>query len=206
MSRASYLYINIYYLTWLTNLFECFRFFLMSHFTSCRQGRSSPGIARSKKASGYRAGQEGDPGRFPFKWHHRPTPHPATHGSIIGVAGGGRCDSTSVELALEDKVRSDSDAPVGTQTEFRRYGPISPPSLARRLGQPLQPRPNIDGVAANALLFDDDIAQLDADAYFDAAGLGYRVIAPGHGGLDRDGTWPWKGCRSLDVGTAVRFP
>jgi hypothetical protein len=55
-----------------------------------------------------------------------------------------------------------------------------------RLGQSFQPCRDIDAVAVNILLVDDDIAEIDADAEFDAALFGNTVIAQGQLALQLD--------------------
>jgi hypothetical protein len=55
-----------------------------------------------------------------------------------------------------------------------------------RLGQRLQPRGDIDAVAVNVILLEDDVAKIDADAKLDAAFLGDAVIAQRHLALQFD--------------------
>ena len=51
----------------------------------------------------------------------------------------------------------------------------------------LQARGDVDAVAKNVVILDDDVAEVDADAELDAL-LGRDVgIAPRHAGLDLDG-------------------
>ena len=56
-----------------------------------------------------------------------------------------------------------------------------------RFGDALQPRRNVDPVSVDVVAFDDDVAQVDADAELDAAVFGRGAVAVGHAGLDRDG-------------------
>src|SRR5207248_6461798 len=53
-----------------------------------------------------------------------------------------------------------------------------------RIGNAFKPCRDVDAVAIDVAIFDDDIAQVDADAEFDAALLGFGAIALGHAGLD----------------------
>src|SRR5207245_5866759 len=57
---------------------------------------------------------------------------------------------------------------------------------AARLGQGFEPCRDIDAVAVDVALVDDDVAQIDADAELDAALLGDAVIAQGHLALQLD--------------------
>src|SRR5262249_52290052 len=56
-----------------------------------------------------------------------------------------------------------------------------------RFGDALQARRNVDPVSIDVLAFDDDVAQVDADAKLDAAAFGRGAVAVGHTGLDREG-------------------
>jgi hypothetical protein len=57
---------------------------------------------------------------------------------------------------------------------------------AAGLGKRLQPRGDIDAVAVDVALVDDDVADIDAHAKLDTPG-GRASIAPGHVTLDIDG-------------------
>ena len=57
---------------------------------------------------------------------------------------------------------------------------------AARLCQPLQSGSNIDAVAINIVTFDEDIAQIDADAKLDPLTDGHSALL-GHASLDLDG-------------------
>ena len=57
---------------------------------------------------------------------------------------------------------------------------------AAGVGDPLQPRGDIDAVAENIVVIDDDVADMDADAEFDPLRLGDVDIAHGHAALDLD--------------------
>jgi hypothetical protein len=56
-----------------------------------------------------------------------------------------------------------------------------------RLGDPLQPRRDVDAVAVNVAVFDDHIARVDADAELDALVLGGCIVPRRHLPLQRDG-------------------
>ena len=50
---------------------------------------------------------------------------------------------------------------------------------ATGLGQAFEPRRNVDAVAKDVAILDDDVADVDADPKFDAA-VGHIGVAPGH--------------------------
>ena len=56
-----------------------------------------------------------------------------------------------------------------------------------RLGDPLQPRGDVDAVAVNVAVFDDHITRVDADAELDARVLGGGIVACCHPPLHCDG-------------------
>ena len=58
---------------------------------------------------------------------------------------------------------------------------------AARLGEPLQAGGDVDAVAEDVVALDDDVAEVDADAEFDARLVGRAAVAVGHAGLDLDG-------------------
>jgi hypothetical protein len=58
---------------------------------------------------------------------------------------------------------------------------------AAGLGKRLQPRGDIDAVAVDVALVDDDVADIDAHAKLDTPVTGRASIAPGHVTLDIDG-------------------
>src|SRR5271156_788231 len=53
-----------------------------------------------------------------------------------------------------------------------------------RFGDPFKAGGNIDPIAVNVALLDDDIADIDTDAELDPVVFGNRRIAAGHGPLD----------------------
>src|SRR5205823_14800156 len=55
------------------------------------------------------------------------------------------------------------------------------------LGHALQPRRDVDAVAVDVAVLDNDVARIDPDAEFDAPVLRDRVVALGHPALHRDG-------------------
>src|SRR4051794_25829940 len=57
-----------------------------------------------------------------------------------------------------------------------------------RLGQALQPGGDVDAVAVDVVVLDDDVAGVDADAEADLLVLGDARLALGHAALDGDGT------------------
>ena len=57
---------------------------------------------------------------------------------------------------------------------------------AARLGECFQPRCHIDAIAVNIILIADDVADVDADAKFDATIRSHIGIAFGHAALDVD--------------------
>ena len=56
-----------------------------------------------------------------------------------------------------------------------------------RLGQCLEPRGDVDAVAEDVVALDDDVAEIDADAKFDAPVRGEPAVPLGHRLLHRDG-------------------
>jgi len=56
-----------------------------------------------------------------------------------------------------------------------------------RLGQPFEAGGDIDAVAKDVAVLDDDVAHIDADAKLDAAVGRHAGVAPGHLVLDIDG-------------------
>ena len=57
---------------------------------------------------------------------------------------------------------------------------------AARLGEALQARGDVDAVAEDVAVFEDDVADVDADAVADAPIFGLGRLALGHAVLDRD--------------------
>ena len=57
---------------------------------------------------------------------------------------------------------------------------------AARLGEALEARRDVHAVAEDVAVFQDDVADVDADAVADAPVLGLGRLALGHGVLDRD--------------------
>src|SRR5262249_54777585 len=57
---------------------------------------------------------------------------------------------------------------------------------AARLGQALEPRGEGDAVAENVLLVVDHVAEVDADAVFDASGLRHAGVTLAHAALNLD--------------------
>ncbi len=55
------------------------------------------------------------------------------------------------------------------------------------LGDPLQPRGDVDAVAVDVVVFDDHVTRIDADAELDALVLGGSVVPCRHPPLQRDG-------------------
>jgi hypothetical protein len=56
-----------------------------------------------------------------------------------------------------------------------------------RLGDPLQPRGDVDAVAVNVAVFDDHVTRVDPHAQFNALVLGGTIVARRHLPLHRDG-------------------
>ena len=59
--------------------------------------------------------------------------------------------------------------------------------MAPGSAMPFQAGGDVDAVAVDVLAFDDDVAQVDADAELDARLVGRAAVAVGHAGLDGDG-------------------
>ena len=57
---------------------------------------------------------------------------------------------------------------------------------AARLGEGFEPRRDVDPVAKDVAVLDDDVAEIDADAEFDAFGGRHRDVALGHPALQFD--------------------
>ena len=68
---------------------------------------------------------------------------------------------------------------------------------ATRLGDPFDPRGDVDAVAENVVILNDDIAKIDADAKHDPPILGYA----GGSHLDMDVV---NGIKQNDVITSIR--
>ena len=68
-----------------------------------------------------------------------------------------------------------------------------------RLGDPFQPRGDVDPVAVNVTVFDDHITRVDADAKLDALVFGQSIVALRHLPLHRDSAGdPFDDARKLD--------
>jgi hypothetical protein len=73
------------------------------------------------------------------------------------------------------------------------------------LGQRLKARRDVDAVAVDVVAFDDHVAEVDADAEFDAAVVHRRAVAVGHAGLDGDGAaHRLDGARKVDQQAVAR--
>ena len=113
--------------------------------------------------------------------------------AIDGLSGSGKRRlgrSASAALSRPDPIRADRArdifevllAQIG-EGEVEPAGRVllNPSGYANpaRLGQSLEPRRDIDPVAENVAILDDDVALMDADAQLDAAGpLGHRRLGP----------------------------
>ena len=53
-----------------------------------------------------------------------------------------------------------------------------------RLGEGFEPRGDVDAIAKDVVVVDDDVAEIDADAEFDALALGHIGVALGYPALD----------------------
>jgi hypothetical protein len=80
-----------------------------------------------------------------------------------------RCPATDVNLASDLPVRVVGDAD------------------AARLRDPLKTRGDIDSIAEDIVVVDDDVADVNADAEFDPEFLQYIGVLPGHATLNFDG-------------------
>ena len=58
---------------------------------------------------------------------------------------------------------------------------------ASRHGDAFDPRCNIDAIAEDIVVVDDDVSQMDADAELDPLGLGYLRVLVSHAALNFDG-------------------
>ena len=58
---------------------------------------------------------------------------------------------------------------------------------ASRHGDAFEPRCNIDAIAEDIVVVDDDVSQMDADAELDPLGLGYLRVLVSHAALNFDG-------------------
>ena len=80
--------------------------------------------------------------------------------------------------------RSSSSMPSLSRTESRTARETK---MRARLGEPFQAGGDVDAVAEDVVVLDDDVAEVDADAELDARLVGRAAVAVGHAGLDGDG-------------------
>ena len=86
-----------------------------------------------------------------------------------------------LELLLADVFEGEVELARGILLHPRRDAD------AAGLGQSFEPRRDIDAVAKDVAVLDDDVADIDADAKLDAVVGRYAGVAPGHLALHLDG-------------------